>query len=77
MELDSNLQHNGYLIKIKAHYNFYYNYTPYINKIHQLSITYVKLLKDRNRNILRIRSLMEEIFPEYLLCLHIDSKTSL
>ena len=60
-----------------AHYNFYYNYTPYINKIHQLSITYDKLLNDRNRNILRIRSLMEEIFPEYLLCLHIDSKTSL
>ena len=60
-----------------AHYYFYHNFTPYINKIHQLNITYSKLLKDRNRNLLRIRSLMEEIFPEYLLCLHIDSKTSL
>jgi transposase len=60
-----------------AHYDFYQSLSPQINRLHQLSITYNKLLKDKNRNLLRIRSLMEEVFPEFLNCLSIDSKTAL
>ena len=60
-----------------GHYNFYQSFNPQINRLHQLSITYDKLLKDKNKNILRTRSLMEEVFPEFLDCLNIDTKTAL
>src|SRR3989337_738149 len=60
-----------------ANYDFYKSFTPQINRLHQLSITYDKLLKDKNKNLLRIRSLMEEVFPEFLNCLNIDTKTAL
>jgi transposase len=60
-----------------ANYDFYQSLSPQINSLHQLSITYDKLLKDKNKNLLRIRSLMEEIFPEFLDCLNIDTKTAL
>ena len=42
----------------------------------RLSITYDKLLKDRNRNLLRMRSLMDMVFPEYVHFLNLDTKTS-
>ena len=60
-----------------ANYDFYKSFTPQINRLHQLSITYDKLLKDKNKNLLRIRSLMEEVFPEFLNCINIDTKTAL
>jgi hypothetical protein len=53
------------------------SYTPEINKLHSLCIAHDKLTKDRNRIILRLRALMEEIFPEYLKCVHVEIKTSL
>jgi transposase len=58
-------------------YNEYIGYTPEINKLHSLCIAHDKLTKDRNRIILRLRALMEEIFPEYLKCVHVEIKTSL
>ncbi len=58
-------------------YNEYMSYTPEINKLHSLCIAHDKLTKDRNRIILRLRALMEEIFPEYLKCVHVEIKTSL
>jgi len=58
-------------------YNEYKRYCPEINKLHSLCIAHDKLTKDRNRIILRLRSLMEEIFPEYLKCMHVEIQTSL
>jgi transposase len=58
-------------------YNEYMSYTPEINKLHSLCIAHDKLTKDRNRIILRLRALMEEIFPEYLKCVHVEIQTSL
>jgi transposase len=60
----------------EGNYNFYQNFPPEVNELHQLSIAYDKLLKDRNRNILRMRSLMDTIFPEYVRFLNLDTKTS-
>jgi transposase len=60
----------------EGNYNFYRNFPPQVNELHQLSITYDKLLKDRNRNILRMRSFMDTIFPEYVRFLNLDTKTS-
>jgi transposase len=58
-------------------YNEYVSYSPEINKLHSLCIAHDKLTKDRNRIILRLRALMEEIFPEYLKCVHVEIQTSL
>ncbi len=71
---------DAYLIAENAQggkYNEYVNYSPEINKLHNLCIAHDKLTKDRNRIILRLRALMEEIFPEYLKCVHVEIQTSL
>ena len=70
---------DAYLVAENAQggkYNEYMSYTPEINKLHSLCIAHDKLTKDRNRIILRLRALMEEIFPEYLKCVHVEIKTS-
>ena len=61
---------------LEGNYNFYQNFPHDVNELHQLSITYDKLRKDRNKNILRMRSFMDTIFPEYALFLNLDTKTS-
>jgi len=71
---------DAYLIAENAQggkYNEYVSYSPEINKLHSLCIAHDKLTKDRNRIILRLRALMEEIFPEYLKCVHVEIQTSL
>ena len=71
---------DAYLVAENAQagkYNEYISYAPEINKLHSLCIAHDKLTKDRNRIILRLRALMEEIFPEYLKCVHVEIKTSL
>jgi hypothetical protein len=60
-----------------ANYDFYQSLTPQINSLHQLSIAYDKLLKDKNKNLLRIRSLMEEVFPEFLNYINIDTNSTM
>lgn len=60
-----------------GNYDHYQTFTPEINSLHQMSITYDKLLKDWTRNRLRLRAFMEEIFPEYLECFDITTETSL
>lgn len=62
--------YNGNYIKYKQ-------FTPEINRLHRLSITYEKLTKDRQRAVAQLRAFMEEVFPEYLRCIHIDTETSL
>jgi transposase len=62
--------HNG-------HYREYKKYSASINNLHRLSITYNKLLQDRQAVILRIMAFMEEVFPEYIKCLNVEIETSL
>ena len=50
----------------QGHYNQYRLYSPRIESLHQLSISYSKLLKDRVKNIQRLRSFMDNVFPEYM-----------
>jgi transposase len=57
-------------------YSEYRQYTAEQNKLHSLCIAHDKLTKDRNRIVLRLRAMMEEIFPEYLKCVHVDIETS-
>ncbi len=71
---------DAYLVAENAQsgkYNQYMSYAPEINKLHNLCIAHDKLTKDRNRIILRLRALMEEVFPEYLKCVNVEIKTSL
>ena len=64
---------DAYLVADNAHkgnFNRYNGgYTPESNELHSLCIAYDKLVKDRSRNVSRLRALIEEIFPEYLNCL--------
>ena len=60
-----------------GNYTVYQHFTPEINKLHRLSITYDKLTKDRQKVIARLRSFMEEVFPEYLKCINVDTETSM
>jgi len=60
-----------------GNYTVYQHFTPEINKLHRLSITYDKLTKDRQKAIARLRAFMEEVFPEFLNCIPVDIETSL
>jgi len=61
----------------KGYYSTYRIYGPEVNMLHSLCITYDKLTKDRNKTLLRLRALLEEIFPEYLQCVNVAIDTSL
>lgn len=50
----------------QGHYNRYRLNSSRIESLHQLSISYSKLLKDRVKNIQRLRSFMDNVFPEYM-----------
>jgi transposase len=52
-------------------------FEPHIESMHQLSITYDKLRKDKSRARLRLRAFMEQYFPEYLQAFDLETKTSL
>jgi transposase len=68
------------LVATNAHsgnYNKYIRFSPAINRLHRLSITYDKLIKDRQRVILRMRAFMDEVFPEYLKCVNVEIESSL
>lgn len=60
-----------------GNYNVYRHFSPDVNKLHRLGIVHSKLTKDRQKAISRLRAVMEEIFPEYLTCVGIDTETSL
>ena len=50
----------------RGNYNRYRLHSPRIESLHQLSISYSKLLKDRVKNIQRLRSFIDNVFPEYM-----------
>jgi len=55
----------------------YRQYTPEINRLHRLGIAYSKLAKDKQKAVSRLRAAMEEVFPEYLEGVAVDTATSL
>jgi len=59
-----------------GHFDFYRQYSPEINAMHDLSISYDKLRKDVCQYKGRIRGIIERVFPEYLTVLNLDTKTS-
>ncbi len=68
------------LVATNAHNGNYIEYKQYsgsINSLHRLSISYGKLLKDRQEVILRMMAFMEEVFPEYVKCMNVEIETSL
>jgi transposase len=67
--LVANNAKNGY-------FDYYRQFTPHINAMHRLSITYCKLNKNLTQNKGRMRSLIEQVFPEFIDVLQPDTKTA-
>ncbi|MDH4233137.1 MAG: IS110 family transposase [Nitrospirota bacterium] len=60
---------DAYLVGLNAqrgHYDEYRVYESWIESMHHLSITWSKLSTDRVRNLQRLRSFIQNRFPEYL-----------
>ena len=61
----------------KGLHDLYEVFSPDIEALHELSIAYDKVWKDRAKAKQRLRSFMEKWFPEYLSAFDIDTKSSL
>lgn len=61
----------------RGHFDAYRVFDDQLETMHQLSLAYYKLAKDKQRVRQRLRSLMEMYFPEYLQAFDLESKTSL
>ncbi len=61
--------HNG-------HFDLYQEYSTSSNAMHRLSITYDKLRKELAQNRARLRSAIEQLFPEFLSVLEPDTQTA-
>jgi transposase len=61
----------------KGFYDAFQVFSPHIEAMHHLSITYDKLWKDSVKAKQRLRAFMEIYFPEYLNAFDIDTQTSL
>ena len=59
-----------------GYYDFYEGFTPHSAAMHRLSITYDKLRKNYVQNRLRIRALIEQVFPEFFKVLNLDTLTA-
>lgn len=59
-----------------GYFDFYQEFNPHSNAMHRLSITYDKLRKNYVQNRLRIRALMEQLFPEFFQVLNLDTDTA-
>ena len=49
----------------RGSYDLFRTFEPHLEAAHQLSIAYDKLRKDSTKHLLRMRSLMERVFPEF------------
>ena len=52
------------------------SYSPHAEAMHRLAITYDKLRKDRQRHYARLRAQLEQLFPEFLRLLKLNSRTA-
>lgn len=60
-----------------GYFDYYREFTPHINAMHRLSITYHKLNKNLVQNRQRLRSLLEQVFPEFIDIVQPDTKTAM
>jgi transposase len=61
----------------QGHFDLYKEYSSSSNAMHRLGITYDKLRKELAQNRARLRSVIEQIFPEFLTVLEPDTSTTL
>lgn len=58
-------------------FDLYETFTPQSNALHRLSITYSKLRKNLAQNRGRLRATIEEVFPEFLSFISLNTQTGL
>ena len=71
---------DAFLIADNAHHGYfdvYQTFTPLSNAMHRLSITYSKLRKDLAQNRARLRASIEQIFPEFLSFISLNTQTGM
>jgi transposase len=71
---------DAFLVASNAHQGFfdlYQSFTPMSNAMHRLSITYSKLRKDLAQNRARLRAAIEQIFPEFLSFISLNTQTGM
>ena len=60
----------------RGHFHRYIDYSDHVKALKTLSLTYNKLRKDLSRNQLRLRSMLNRIFPEFPSILPLDTETA-
>ncbi|MCD6440527.1 MAG: IS110 family transposase [Candidatus Marinimicrobia bacterium] len=60
----------------RGHFHRYIDYSDHVKALKTLSLTYNKIRKDLSRNQLRLRSMLNRIFPEFLTNLPLDTETA-
>lgn len=61
----------------RGHFSHFLDYSDQIKAMKTLSLTYNKLRKDLSRNYLRLRSIINRVFPEFLSIVPLDTETAL
>ena len=59
-----------------GYFDFYQTYSPEINAMHELSLTYYKVRKTLQQQRARLRSYIQSGFPEFLKIVSLDPKTA-
>ncbi len=61
----------------QGYFDLYESFPPQSNALHRLSITYSKLRKNLAQNRGRLRATIEEVFPEFLSFISLNTQTGL
>ena len=61
----------------QGYFDFYETFSPQSNALHRLSITYSKLRKNLAQNRGRLRATIEEVFPEFLSFISLNTQTGM
>jgi transposase len=59
-----------------GYFDFYQVYSPEINAMHELSLTYCKIRKTLQQQRARLRAYIEYVFPEFLSIVNLDTETA-
>lgn len=59
-----------------GYFDFYQVYSPEINAMHELSLTYCKMRKTLQQQRARLRAYIEYVFPEFLNIVNLDTETA-
>jgi transposase len=60
----------------RGHFHRYIDYSDHVKALKTLSLTYNKLRKDLSRNLQRLGSMMNRIFPEFSAILPLDTESA-